>query len=164
MTEDEIREIIDRETRAWDNQNLDMLMSIFHQDMVWPWPRTVHSHDPIDWFFEIGRFNYERWRKRWQKLFDSHRLVHNIRTIQKIVISPEGDGAFAVVDVDTLWHRKDNGNDFHWKGRACKVYTKVNNQWKMIYQVGLLNYLDIGANSANTKNIKNVGETRSKQS
>ena len=69
MTEDEIREIIERETRAWDNQNLDMLMSIFHQDMVWPWPRTVHSHDPIDWFFEIGRFNYERWRKRWQKLF-----------------------------------------------------------------------------------------------
>jgi hypothetical protein len=38
MTEAEIREIIDRETRAWDNQNLDMLMSIFHQDMVWPWP------------------------------------------------------------------------------------------------------------------------------
>ena len=99
-----------------------------------------------------------------KNFFDSHRLVNNIRTIQKIVISPEGDGAFAVVDVDTLWHRKDNGNDFHWKGRACKVYTKVNNQWKMIYQVGLLNYSDIGANSANTKNIKNVGETRSKQS
>ena len=34
MTEAEIREIIDRETRAWDNQNLDMLMSIFHQDMI----------------------------------------------------------------------------------------------------------------------------------
>ena len=39
--------------------------------------------------------------------------------------------------------RKDNGNDFHWKGRACKVYTKVNDQWKMIYQVGLLDYSDI---------------------
>jgi hypothetical protein len=51
MTEAEIREIIDRETRAWDNQNLDMLMSIFHQDMVWPWPRTTHSHNPMDWFF-----------------------------------------------------------------------------------------------------------------
>ena len=52
--------------------------------------------------FEVGRFNYERWRKGWQELFDSHRLVHNIRTTQKIIISPEGDGAFAVVYVDTL--------------------------------------------------------------
>ena len=44
-------------------------MSIFHHDMVWPWPRTPQSHDPMDWVFELGRFNYERWRKGWQAAF-----------------------------------------------------------------------------------------------
>jgi hypothetical protein len=51
-----------------DQQDLDMLISIFHPDMVWPWPRTSQSHDPIDWIFEIGRFNYERWKKGWAEL------------------------------------------------------------------------------------------------
>ena len=66
--------------------------------------------------------------------------MHNDRKIQKIVVSREGDGAFAVVDVDTLWRRLDNGDDFHWKGRACKIYTKVNAVWKMIGHTGLLQY------------------------
>jgi ketosteroid isomerase-like protein len=73
----EIKEIVDRETQAWDQQDLAKLMSIFHPDMVWPWPRTSQSHDPIDWIFEVGRFNYERWQKGWSELFASHRLVHN---------------------------------------------------------------------------------------
>ncbi len=55
------------------------------------------------------------------------------------MISKEGDGAFAVVDVDTLW-RNIEGNDFHWIGRACKVYTKVDGEWKMIMHTGLLDY------------------------
>jgi hypothetical protein len=95
-------------------------MSIFHPDMVWPWPRTPQSHDPIDWIFEVGRFNYERWRKGWAEHFASHRLVHNIRKIRKIVISKGGDVVFAVVDVDTLWRRISDGKDFHWHGCACK--------------------------------------------
>jgi hypothetical protein len=99
-----------------------MLMSIFHPDMVWPWPRTSQSHDPIDWIFEIGRFNYERWKKGWAELFASHRLAHNICNIRKILVSEEGDGAFAVVDVDTLWQRISDGKDFHWHGRSCKIY------------------------------------------
>lgn len=37
MTQDEIREFIDRETHAWDNQNLDMFISIFHQDLTTQW-------------------------------------------------------------------------------------------------------------------------------
>jgi ketosteroid isomerase-like protein len=41
--EAEIKEIVDRETQAWDQQDLDKLMSIFHPDMVWPWPRN-HNH------------------------------------------------------------------------------------------------------------------------
>jgi hypothetical protein len=30
----EIKEIVDRETRAWDTKNVDLLISIFHPDMV----------------------------------------------------------------------------------------------------------------------------------
>ncbi|AFU58082.1 putative cytochrome c biogenesis protein [Candidatus Nitrososphaera gargensis Ga9.2] len=70
--------------------------------MVWPWPKTPSSHDPVDWVLELGRFDYQRWQKGWVDLFNSHRLVHNARKIQKIVVSKEGDGAFVVVDVDTL--------------------------------------------------------------
>jgi ketosteroid isomerase-like protein len=141
MTASEIKEIVDRETQAWDKQDLDKLMTIFHQDMVWPWPRTPQSHDPVDWVFEIGRFHYERWRNGWAELFASYKLVHNIRKIQKIVVSKEGDGAFAVVDVDTLWRKI---SDLHCFGRACKIYTKViDGQWKMISHTGLLDYPSI---------------------
>ncbi len=86
------------------------------------------------------RFDEERWKKRWQYLFDGYSLIHNNREIIKISISDEGDGAFAVVDVDTLWRRNSDGEEFHWKGRACKVYTKVSNEWKLIMHTGLLEY------------------------
>jgi ketosteroid isomerase-like protein len=114
-------------------------MTVFHPDMVWPWPRTPQSHDPMDWVLEWGRFDDARWREGWRKLFETHTLVHNARHTRKIVVSEQGDGAFAVVDVDTLWRDKD-GNDFHWLGRACKIYTKVQGEWKMIAQTGLLQY------------------------
>ncbi|MBO0799092.1 MAG: hypothetical protein J2P31_09750, partial [Blastocatellia bacterium] len=113
--EEEIAEIVDRETRAWDTKDVRLLMTIFHPDMVWPWPRTSHSHDPLDWVFGAGRYNYERWSENWQRLFDTHELIHNRREIRKIVVAEEGDGAFAVVDVDTLW-RDAAGGDFIWKG------------------------------------------------
>lgn len=45
----EIIEIVNRESRAWDTQDVNLLLSIFHSDMVWPWPRTPQSHDPMDW-------------------------------------------------------------------------------------------------------------------
>ncbi|MFW6195649.1 MAG: hypothetical protein ACOC5M_03895 [Chloroflexota bacterium] len=32
------------------------------------------------------------------------------------------------------------GNDFHWFGRACKIYTLVGREWKMIAHTGLLQY------------------------
>lgn len=137
--EAEIREIVNRETRAWDTQDIKLLMSIFHPDMVWPWPQNAHSHDPVDWIFWAGRYNYERWSANWQRLFDTHKLIHNRREIKKIVLTDEGDGAFAVVDVDTLW-RDPGGNDFRWKGRACKIYAKVGSEWKMTMQTGLLDY------------------------
>lgn len=136
---DEIQEIVDRETRAWDTQDVELLLTIFHPDMVWPWPRTPSSHDPMDWVLVQGRYNYERWKKGWQELFDTHTLVHNRRETRKIEVSREADGAFAVVDVDTLW-RDRAGREFHWKGRTCKVYAKVGQEWKMTMHTGLLEY------------------------
>jgi ketosteroid isomerase-like protein len=137
--EDEVREIVRRETRAWDTKDVKLLLTIFHPDMVWPWPPDARSHDPATWVFWAGRYNYERWRANWQDLFDTHELVHNRREIVKIVLTEQGDGAFAVVDVDTLWRDRE-GRDFHWQGRACKVYAKVGGEWKMTMHTGLLDY------------------------
>jgi hypothetical protein len=135
----EIEEIVDRETRAWDTGDVDLLLTVFHPDMVWPWPRTVRSHDPMDWVLEWGRYDPERWGRGWQELFDTHELVRNEREIRKIEVSEEGDGAFAVVDIDTLW-RDPEGNDRRWKGRVCKVYSKVGGEWKITMHTGMLEY------------------------
>ncbi|MFW9867917.1 MAG: nuclear transport factor 2 family protein [Candidatus Thorarchaeota archaeon] len=135
----EIEEIVNRETTDWNNKDVELLLTVFHPDMVWPWPRTPLSHDPMDWVLEWGRYDYNRWRKEWLDLFNTHQLVHNERVIRKIEISKEGDGAFAVVDIDTLWADSE-GNREHWKGRVCKVYSKVGKEWKMIMHTGVLEY------------------------
>lgn len=135
----EINEIINRETRAFDTKNVELFMSVIHPDMVWPWPANVNAHDPLEWVLPWGRYNKQRWHDYLQKFFDKHDLIHNYRNTIKIEISKEGDGAFAVVDVDTLWKSK-SGDELHWDGRACKIYTLLNEQWKMISQVGLLDY------------------------
>ncbi len=134
-----IRALVDLETRAWDTQDVSLLLTVFHPDMVWPWPPRPDAHDPLEWVIEWGRFDESRWRRGWQRLFDTHRLVHNRRTIRKIVVSNEDDGGFAVVDVDTMW-RDAGGNHLHWKGRACKIYTTVEGEWKLIAHTGLLDY------------------------
>ncbi|MDQ1612360.1 MAG: hypothetical protein QOG00_2291 [Pyrinomonadaceae bacterium] len=141
--EAEIREIVNRETHAWDTQDVALLLTVFHPDMVWPWPPDARSHDPATWIFWAGRYDYERWCANWQELFDTHELIHNRREIVKIVLTEEGDGAFAVVDVDTLWRDRRDGRDFRWQGRACKVYSKVGSEWKMTFQTGLLDYAQL---------------------
>ncbi len=135
----QIEEIVNRETRAWDTKDVDLLMTVFHPDMVWPWPRTPQSHDPMDWVIDWGRYDYDRWKSGWQKLFDTHRLAHNQREIKKIEISKERDGAFAVVDIDTLWVDAA-GEESHWKGRVCKAYAKTKGEWRMTTQTGVLDY------------------------
>lgn len=135
----QIEEMVHRETRAWDAQDACALVDLFHPDMVWPWPPTAQSHDPIDWVLVWGRYDRLRWKSGWQHLFDTHKLIHNHRVIQRVEISKECDGAFAVVDIDTLW-RDAAGHDNHWKGRVCKVYTKVGGEWKLIMHTGVLQY------------------------
>jgi ketosteroid isomerase-like protein len=135
----DIQEIVNRETKAWDTQDVELLMTIFHPDMVWPWPPHPKAHDPMDWILEQGRFDHERWKRGWQELFDTHTLIHNKREIRRIAVSEQGDGAFAVVDIDTLWVSPE-GMKNHWKGRVCKVYTKISHEWKLIMHTGVLEY------------------------
>jgi ketosteroid isomerase-like protein len=138
--ESQIHAMVDAETAAWDNRDADALVSLFHPDAVWPWPPNADAHDPMEWIIPYGRFDRERWKRSWQSLFDENDLVHNNRQTLRVVVSAEQDGAFAVVDVDTLWRNRKTRELSHWKGRACKVYTKVNEAWRFIFQTGLLNY------------------------
>jgi len=140
--EAEIQAMVDQETAAWDNQDAESLVSLFHPDMVWPWPPDSSSHDPASWVFPMGRYDRERWKTGWVDLFEKYELVHNRRNAVRISVSVEGDGAFAVVDVDTLWRSRADGASFHWKGRACKGYTKVGPRWLLIFHSGLLEYRD----------------------
>ena len=142
--EGQIRAMVDRETLAWDTRDADLLVSLFHPDMVWPWPPTASSHDPIDWVAGMGRFDAGRWQAVWQSLFDTHRLVHNRREIKRVEVTPEGNGGFAVVDIDTLWERLGDGALNRWQGRACKVYTLVRKEWKLIMHTGVLDYPPAG--------------------
>ena len=137
--ESEIREIVDRETRGWDTKDVGLLLSVFHPDMVWPWPNSPTSHDPMEWRLVLGRYDPKRWGSRWRELFDTHELVHNRRQTRKIEVSEQGDGALAVVDIDTLWRGEDD-DESHWKGRVCKVYSKVRGEWKMTMHTGVLVY------------------------
>jgi len=138
--ESELRAMVDRETAAWDRQDAEALVDLFHPDMVWPWPPDSHAHDPETWVFPQGRFDRERWKAGWEDLFRTHALVHNERRTVRILVSEQSDGGFAVVDVDTLWRRRSDGMDFHWKGRAGKGYTKVGGRWLLIFHSGLLEY------------------------
>ncbi len=136
-SENDIQEIINRETRAWDEKSVDLLLSIFHPEMVWVWPSDAKNLDPMSWVSFMGKFNFERWSKVYTEWFSHFELIHNTRTTQKIVVTKERDGAFAIVDVDTLWKSAD-GEISHWKGRTCKTYTLTSDGWKMIAQVGVL--------------------------
>ena len=136
-----IQQMVDLETTGWNTKNPDLFLSMIHPDMVWPWPPTADAYDPVDWVFVLGRFDRERWRKNWQGIFDSHDLIRNRRDTVKIEVSDEQDAAFAVVDIDTLWRHKTTNEDFHWKGRVCKIYTRLpTGEWKFYFQTGALNF------------------------
>lgn len=135
----QIQSLVDRETRAWDTKDVDLLLSLFHPDMVWPWPPTVADHDPATWILVLGRFDEVRWRAFYEDFFREHELIHNHRVTRKIELSNEGDAAIAVVDIDTLWRRSD-GEESHWLGRVSKTYTKVGEDWLLIMHTGVLDY------------------------
>jgi hypothetical protein len=137
---EEIIEIVNRETRAWDTQDVELFLSIFHKDMVWPWPVKNTDHDPKNWELFLGKFDYDRWKKIYTLFFYENRLIYNHRKIIEIKLSKENDGAFAVVDIDTLWQNKNTNQKIHWLGRVSKTYVKVNDEWKLTMHTGVLKY------------------------
>lgn len=140
----EIRAMVDRETAAWDDRDVDALLDLFHPDMVWAWPPGPFDHDPETWVLEYGRFDRDRWGRRWRELFATHDLVHNRRSIARIAVSDDGDGGMAVVDVDTRWRHRETGEPFHWEGRATKLYALVEGEWKLTAHWGLLQFDEDG--------------------
>jgi ketosteroid isomerase-like protein len=135
----EIKNIVDKETKAWNTKDVNLLLSIFHPDMVWVWPKDNKSHNPTDWITTLGKFDYNRWKIFYSEFFNKYNLIYNKRNIVKIEISKEGDGAFAIVDIDTLW-KDSNKNENHWFGRVCKTYVKKDDGWKLISHTGVLIY------------------------
>ncbi len=139
--EKKIKSLVELETQGWDTKDPDLFLSVIHADMVWPWPPDPDAHDPAEWVFELGRFDRARWREKWQQLFDTCELVHNSRETVKIEVSREGDAAFAVVDIDTLWRNTESGIENHWEGRVCKIYTLMpGGEWKLVAHTGALHY------------------------
>ena len=61
--EEEIVEIVNRETKASDSKDVDLLITVFHHDMVRPWPVNSDVHDPVDRVLMLGRFDAERSKK-----------------------------------------------------------------------------------------------------
>jgi ketosteroid isomerase-like protein len=105
---------------------------------VWVWPSRYDAHDPVEWQIGMGRFDRERWRREYQELFEGSELVRNHRDTVKTEVSEQGDGAFAVVDIDTLWRHRETGQEMRWKGRVCKVYSLVADEWKLTQHTGAL--------------------------
>jgi len=138
-SERQIEERVHRETRAWDERDAGTLVDLFHPDMVWPWPPHPAAHDPMEWVFVLGRYDRARWKAAWEELFATHELVRNEREIRRIAVTGQGDGALAVVDIDTLWRRED-GSEELWRGRVCKVFSKVGDDWKITMHTGVLRY------------------------
>lgn len=77
----------------------------------------------------MGKFDHNRWSLIYKDWFANFSITRNNRRTQKITI--QGDGAFAIVDIDTLWI-KSNGESSHWQGRTGKTYVKTTAGWKMI--------------------------------
>jgi ketosteroid isomerase-like protein len=46
--------MVDRGTRAWDTQDVAVLVSLFHPDIVWPWLPNPQAHVPVESVFPQG--------------------------------------------------------------------------------------------------------------
>ena len=144
----EIIEIIERESRAFETADAELMLTIYHPDMVWAWPPHAKAHDPMEWIMRVGRFDYEKWLAMTKLFMGTHKLIHNRREIMKILMTDEQDGALAVVDIETSFEQTpdehspwdEGGGIVEVKGRAAKIYTLVEEEWKLLYQPGTMHY------------------------
>jgi ketosteroid isomerase-like protein len=42
--------------------------------------------------------------------------------------------------ISTRFGSKEDRKKNHWKGRVCKVYSKIKHEWKMTMHTGVLEY------------------------
>jgi len=75
-TINEIEEIIHRETKARNEKDVTLLLSIFYQDMVWVWSKSSDSHDPVEWKIAHGKFDLGRWSEIYCNMFSAYDIVH----------------------------------------------------------------------------------------
>lgn len=139
----EIEEIVNREKDAWEMKDAELLLTVFHEDMVWAWPRNFDTLNPFYWQVDLGRFNHASWKVHWQDFFDAYELVDALVKVQKVQFSDAKDAAFAVVDLNVQWEDKMTGRLLYWRGRVCKVYTKVRDNWKLLSHTGFIPYKNL---------------------
>jgi hypothetical protein len=140
VAEAEVLAVVNRETQAWNSQDVELLLSVFHPHMCWAWPPDNDAHDPEKWVFALGHFDKERWGRWWQSRFDDFEVVHNQRNVVRILMSEQLDAGLAIVDIDTRWKHRQTGEMMLWQGRTGKMYSKNDGEWKMINQTGVLTY------------------------
>jgi ketosteroid isomerase-like protein len=131
---DRIEEMVHREAQAWDERDVDLLLSTFHPDLVWVWPADGEAGDLTATKLQVSRFDPDRWHQGWSRIFSNELLV-NRRRVLSVTPSPEGDSGVAIVDVETFW-RTPQGQA-GWRGRATKCYVRVGDGWKLMTQIGL---------------------------
>ena len=51
VTEEFLRDFVDRWAAAWNSLDTDTVMSLMHPDIVWEdlvfWPRVIHGHEEL---------------------------------------------------------------------------------------------------------------------
>lgn len=129
-----IKELVERETQAWNEGDVDLLLSLFHPDLIWIWPASGYAGDLLASQLQVSRFDPDRWQAGWSGILANELLV-NDRQILSITESPEGDSAVAVVNVETRW-RTPKG-EAGWTGQATKCFVRTGDDWKMIAHIGL---------------------------
>ncbi|MBI1356725.1 MAG: DUF4440 domain-containing protein [Acidobacteria bacterium] len=131
---DKIEEIVHRESQAWDEGDVELLLSICHPDLVWVWPPSGFAGDLLAAKLQVSRFDPERWRAGWGGVL-ANELLRNDRKIRKVTVAPDGDSAVAIVDVETAWRTPEGSAG--WSGRSTKCFVRVGGDWKMIAHIGL---------------------------
>jgi hypothetical protein len=102
-----IREIIDRRDTGLGT----LLLSVFRPDMVWAWPATYTSTTLSS--------GVSHWAGSMLSAGSGRGHCSTIAARRcRIEISAQGDGAFAVVDIDTLWRNDTTGAEDHLLGRT----------------------------------------------
>ena len=74
-------------------------------------------------------------RRKGKSAVDAGRMEKLECAVERIV-----DAIAVGLNSEAMRRNRSTNELFHWKGRACKVYTKVGGRWLFLFQTGLLEY------------------------